>query len=402
MKRAVKFIMACSLLVVLGCTSETNKAILKIEGKDKIEYFTFTKVGDILLTDEQGKSFKIDNKGKEELEFEVISKIEKKNDYYIIKKDGKIGVLNNEYKEVVKNIYDNIENLEGTEFLKVQRDNKNYLLKFDNYTLSQEYDEIEKIKGSNIIKLRQGNNVWYLDETGKEIKELKGANILFWRDGIVVTAENKKYGLVDLKNEKRIENLYEEIYFAGNNILVKDSGKYYLNGKYLENIKRVYPTMTDVFIYDVGSEKFGLFNLKELKTSDVTYDEIMLRYNDYIIVGKDGKYGVINKYSEKAPEFKYNYVTPAGIDSFAGGTDEETGLVSLIVGDKEVTEEKYENVYSLVEGYYFGELDGQLFLIDENGKELMSTQRDDIVYYDDEVLIVKDGDTQVVYNLKKL
>ena len=156
--------------------------------------------------------------------------------------------------------------------------------------------------------------------------------------------------------------------------------------------------MSDVVIYDLG-EGFGLFDLKDGSFSKEPYDEVAPNYDRYVIVGKGGKYGIIDKYTEKGSNYEFDYINKLGRNSFIAGTD-KIGLVALVVDDKKITEEKYENFIEISENYYIGMAENKYTLLDKTGKEIVTCKKDDLLYYNKKVVIVRDRMEQRFYKLE--
>ena len=265
------------------------------------------------------------------------------------------------------------------------------------YDMKGPYDSIYSMSAGDLIVVTENNENKYLTKDINEIKELNGKKLLFFRDNIAIIQKNGLFGMYDIKKKRSIPEVNEEIYFSQDNILVKRDGKYYYNDEELK-ITRFYPTTSDVVIYDL-EQGFGLFDLKNGKYSKKPYDEVAPNYDRYVIVGKDEKYGIIDKYNQENIRYEYDYINKLGKNSFIAGTD-NIGMFALIVNDKKITEEEYENFIEINEEYYMGLVEDKYILIDKNGKVITKIKKNNLLYYNDEVVIVKDKDRQKFYLLE--
>lgn len=387
------------LLLVLssGCTlsERKDKYIIDKEDLHNLSFMTVTDENNIVYTTDK-ESYILEGDKKLHLGYEIASKFQNLGEtLYIAEKDSKQGVLDKDFEPIVAFNYDSITSL-GNNLIIGENQGKKYLVNIQDYHMKGPFENISSLNSGNIIKLDKNNKSKFLNNSGKEILELRDKNVLFFRDGVFVIEKNGLFGLYDTTNNRYVPEVNQEIYFSHDNILVKKSGKYFLNGNIVD-IKRFYPTMSDVVIYDF-KDGFGLLNLKDGVFYKEVYDEIAPNFDDYLIVGKKGKYNVMNKYMERSIEYVYDYIIKVGKNSFAGGTD-STGLFALIVGDKKVTDEKFENLIEINENYFIGVIGNMYTLINKNGKEIVTCDKNELLYYNESVAIIKHNDIEYVYPL---
>lgn len=376
-KKAIGTILGIALLG--GCYFQNKNELSIPEEQIKIiSFLDLDNKGENLIYT-AGKESYIDKDGEKiPIKFRIFSNFKAKDkEYYIAESNGKVGIINRELKEVIAFNYDSLEKI-NDEFIKGERDGEFYLIDIEKYSMLGPYKNLYGISNGEIIVATDTNDTSYLDEKGNKIQGLDEKNILFFRGTVAVTEKNGLFGMYDVENKKYVEENNQEIYFADNNLLLKRDGKYYFNDKELD-IKRVYPTMSDVVIYDLG-EGFGLFDLKDGSFSKEPYDEVAPNYDRYVIVGKGGKYGIIDKYTEKGSNYEFDYINKLGRNSFIAGTD-EVGMFALVVDDKKITEEKYENFIEISENYYIGIAENKYIVLDKTGKEIVTCKKDDLLYY---------------------
>lgn len=393
-RKTCTLIIAMSLLIT-GCIGQ-RWIDVKLENseREKIGFLDVTSDKRVIYTVED-KSYESKKDQKNLLDFMIISKFSYKNkNYYKGIKKGKVGIVNSDLKEILAFNYEDIEKINDKYVIGKQEENL-YLIDMEKYEMKGPYSNIAKI-GKNIIQVSEGSNTKIINDKGEELKNIKAENIFFVRDDKIVTRNGEKFGLYDIEEEKYISINNEEVYFSQNNILTKKSGVYYLNNEKV-NLERVYPSINDVVLYDYKNG-FKLLNLRDLKHSEEIYQEIEYRFDNYIIVGKDSKYGVINKYNYKNPEYQFDYIMRVGANSFQGGTDER-GLFALIVEGIKVTDEKYENFIEVSHNYYLGLINNNYHLLDKKGKLVLETNKRDLIFYNEKCLVLKEKDKEKIFLL---
>lgn len=386
-------------IALLGGCYFQNKMEMSIpeEHIKEISFLDLDKDGKNLIYT-VGKESYIDKDGEKiPIKFRIFSNFKAKDkEYYIAESNGKVGIINRELKEIIAFNYDSLEKI-NDEFIKGERDGIFYLIDIEKYSMLGPYKNVYGVSDGKIIVTTVGEETSYLNEKGEKIQELDGKNILFFRDTVAVTEKAGLFGMYDVENKRYVEENNQEIYFSESNLLVKRNEKYFYNDKELD-IERFYPTMSDVVIYDL-EDGFGLFNLKDGSFSKEPYDEVAPNYDRYVIVGRDGKYGVIDKYTQKDTVYEFDYINKLGKNSYVAGTD-EVGLFALVVNDKKITTEKYENFIEISENYYIGVVEGKYTVFDKTGKEIVTCKKDDLLYYNKEVVIVRDRMEQRFYTLE--
>lgn len=394
-RRSFTGLIAITLLMTSCMNQRWTSVNIEKEEIGKIEFFDITSNKTVIYT-AGDKSYQSKKGDKKLLDLLLISKFKYKDEiYYVGVKDGKVGVVDRNLKHIVAFNYEEIEKI-NDKYIKGKRDEKYYLIDMEKYKMLGPYLEIIK-RGRNIIQVTElDKSKKLLDGEGKEIENIKAENIFFVREDKIVTRNGNLFGLYDIDDEKYLSIDNEEIYFSGDNILTKKAGIYYLNSEE-QDIKRVYPSINDVVLYDYENG-FKLLNLKNLKHSNEIYQEIEYNYDRYIIVGKNGKYGVLNKYKQGDIIYEFDYIERVGVNSFQGGT-ENIGLFALVVEGEKVTEEKYESFIELSPSYYLGLIDSTYYLLDKNGEMITEFKKKDLIYHNKEYLVFKVGDKDKVFLL---
>lgn len=390
-KKGIKLILI-SLILISSYYFYGTKRPIKIRNVDltNLSFFEVIK-GEKFLFSTLGKSFIIEKKNEKEIKPFVFNKIIKDKIYFIYLGDnGKLGILDENLNKITEPIFETLSNLGDSDFIKVTLNEKQYL--FNIKTLKEMVEVEDTTIEGKYLKIYADGKIKLLNSEGKEILNEGYENILYLKEEKVVVLKNGKYGVVDLENRVVIPFEYDEIYFANNNFIVKKDGVYYLNNEKL-NIENIYPSMNDILIYDL-EDGFSLINLRDKKISKNVYTEISPNYNNFLIVGNGEKYAIIDKYEKLKPDYKYSYITKIDNEIFMAGTD-EIGKFALLIGEKKVTAEKYDNIVKISNNYFLGMIGNEIILLDKNGKEKIQTKLKNLIYYNSDVVLIKEKDGEI-------
>ena len=389
-----------SVVIICGIYFINSSEIEKIKSKnlENLKFFKVFKEGSFIFSTLE-RTYIVDKTEEIKVEKYIYSVVGTTEKYYIYRGDNKkLGFLDEKLQEITESKFDFISELDKSNFFIVTLDGKQYLFDIKKERIVQEVDFVTL--EDNYLKIVKDDNISLVDQEGNELIPPLYDNILYVKEELAVVSKNKKFGVVDLNNKEILPFKYDEIYFSNGNFLAKKDEKYYLNNESLD-IEKIYPSKNDVLISDLNVG-FSLLDLKNKKISKNVYDEISPVYNDYMIVAKENKYAVIDKYEKLKPRYIYDYILFLGDNSYMAGTDEK-GKFCLIVDGKSVTAEKYENIIRISKNFYLGKLaNGVQVLLDKKGRERLKVLEKDIVYYDTEVFIVKDREKDDEYYIEVL
>jgi len=229
----------------------------------------------------------------------------------------KTKVLNEKNKEIITG-YETVEALENydssntlwyeKDVLKVKKDGKYGLVDFKGKQIADcIYEEITTLKGtSNSLVTTKDAKKGLLDNTGAVILENSYKNIAAisekYENGYIVQAENGKYGVMNWNKTIAVETKYDAvkpIYSNGTYYAVQEGGKWkivdtvggsYLVGKY-DDIKSI---NDDYAIIKKGS-KYGVVSILDGENVIATnYEDITYTTDSKYIVKLNGKYGIMN------------------------------------------------------------------------------------------------------------
>ena len=277
------------------------------------------------------------------------------------KQDEKYGLISIEGKKITNPIYENIDTLQYKEGeLVVKQDNKLGIININGY-------EIIKPEYDNIVA-----DGYYSSENG------------YKNDGYIVsntTDQGYRYGYINNKGEKILEPNYNEL----SRISYSDENKIYLlcaeNGKYgvFEGAKNIIPNEYQDISYIDGNDfcivqkgkKYGVINLQGSMMLQVKYLQIDVN-GDYMYVTDENS--VQKVYDKKGNETEISPNTAIlstnsnedykiHIDTTNGAT-----AYSIYQGETKLTTENYSYLEYLFDNYFIASnAQGKIGVIDANG-----------------------------------
>ena len=252
------------------------------------------------------------------------------------KQDDKYGLIDFNGKEITKNIYEEIENLQPTEgkFL-VSKDGKcgiidlrgNKLVdtKYDMCNSDEYYTDENGYTKSGFIVLNKtddGYKYGYISYTGKKILDVKYNDIerALLKDDkqiYLIVSSNGKYGLYN-QSKKIIDNDYQEIIYDENfNLLMLQKNKKYgiasLDGKILIDVTcdEIYSRGIYLYVSNAGTNKVydSNVNVVDMNFNASIYETENEDYRISTILNNNiTYYGIVDKNGNKLVEDKYRYI----------------------------------------------------------------------------------------------
>lgn len=293
-------------------------------------------------------------------EYQDIKRIvdyEDKDKFYLIyEKDNKYGVIEDE-NTIINNEYDNIEYDNLNQLFIVKKDGKYGIVKLNGETLiSCLYDEID-IEGIYIYALKNEEQTIF-NTSGEKIEDQKYKSVYNVENTnykITINDENK-YGVLDENNNSIISNNYFYIGYLGNNYfvvsgqngkngIIDNKGDVILDTKY-DTIEKIEDTNL-IDAVEINTNTITLFNneMKELnKMSNANIfveknyiriysnkeqkyfnsngeeksNKEILSQNKIFSDVKDGKWGFVDSNGNVIVDYIYDDVTEQNLYGFAG------------------------------------------------------------------------------------
>lgn len=333
-------------------------------------------IENILIVKKDGKIGLVDLKNKNllNIEYDEISILKGVDNSLLIKKDDSIGlcdyegkvIINPEYKEI-KAIGENYKN----GYIVVNKEGLYGIIDFNkSVILENKYLDIKPIYSSNkyAVKIDDGYKVIdksgqiLLDKKFEDIKDMNGENIIF--------KENKKYGITTTYLENKVQAKYEDLTFMGNNYYIAKNSNLYgiinandepqVEFKYI-NIK--HEETAGIVIAETSDHKYDIYDSAMSLKLTVNQIEVTDEYMETVI-GEEHKYYNF-KFEEKDSKAIFS-----GNDILADEKDGKYGFVSS--NGSVVVEYKYDEVTELNKYGYAGiKQNGLWGVINAKGKVVL-------------------------------
>ena len=392
------------------------------------------------------------NAKQEAKEYEIMQIPSEEYAYFVYKQENKYGVIDKEGNIVVQAQFTNVKipNPLKSVFVCYDGDNTK-VLNEKNETLYENFNNIEPLTLKNVstdliyektvLKYEENGKYGLISIDGNKITNAKYQEIdtLQYKEGELVVKENDKYGVININGYEIIKPEYDQVkadgYYSSDNkykddgyivsITTDDGYRYgYLNNegqkildtKYNDLSRLAYSNKDTIYLLCAENGKYGLYegakNIIPNEYQAITYVED----NDFCIVQKGKKYGVVNlegsmmlqvKYSQIDVNGDYLYVTDENSekkvydkkgnlteinpnlviqstksdDDYKIYIDSSTGktVYSIYKGDTKLTSENYSYIEYLNEGYFIASNEsGKLGIIDSKGNAKVELKYDSI------------------------
>lgn len=288
------------------------------------------------------------NAKEEAKEYEIVQIPSEEYAYFVYKQDDKYGVLNKEGNIVVQAQFTNVKIPNPLKAVFVCYDGENTkVLNEKNETLYEKYSNIEPLTLKNVssdliyektvLKYEEDGKYGLIGIDGNKITNAKYQEIdtLQYKEGELLVKENDKYGVININGYEIIKPEYDQIkadgYYSFDSKYKDDGyivsvttdegyrygyinkeGQKVLDTKYNDLSRLSYGNKDVVYLLCAENGKYGLFqgakNIIPNEYQTITYVDD----NDFCIVQKGKKYGVINLEGSMMLQVKYIQVDVTG------------------------------------------------------------------------------------------
>ena len=332
----------------------------------------------ILKIKQNDKFGAIDLEGKEilPLEYEEITPIIGIKNALKIKKDGKWGIAGNDGKIVIEPKYSEITNL-GKDNISgyiVQDETRKYgIVDYSsNVVLECKYDKMSNVYGNDLYVVTENNKQKLVNKSGETVLETgfdEITEILKNKETGVIFKQNNKYGIMKTTGEIVLQPEYEELKEAKTDILIsKKDSKYSiidLTGaqKITQNYTNItYQETADIYIAEKENFEADIID----NTYNVKLSGILLEFNT-----DKGYIKIMENEETKYYDFQFNEKSEKDIfpnnTLFISKKDGKYGFIDE--QGKEIVPYEYDDVTQQNEFGYAGiKKDGKWGVIDSNGK----------------------------------
>lgn len=354
----------------------------------------------VLSYEKEGKFGLIDFDGKEVTtnKYEEILSVPYKEGELLVKENGKYGVINNKGVKLIKPQYDSIIGdgyFTEEEMYKVsgyvvgvETEDGMYYGYINNKgkkLLETEYDEIyriSEIQDKNVFLIASQKGRTGLFENKKIRIEFEYEDINYDEtSNLIITKENRKYGVQTLYGKDILQEEFDEIQVEGIYILATkgdETKKYDYNGALVEDTTYTKVTKTDneKYFITINSEYlYGVLGQDENVLIENKYEYLENIFDNLFIARNDkGKYGIINELDQEIISFRYDVVQNIKDTNIIQTMIVENNLTELFKKDgNEIISQ--ENLRMITEdGYIKVYVENDIRYFDFDGNELEARQ----------------------------
>lgn len=308
-----------------------------------------------LLVEDDGKQFYYNLLEEKEVgkRYERVGVLSENKAVFI--KDNKVGFIDGEGKEVIKNRFEAAGDFENGYAVVITSPYGRYKYIDQNGVESEkEYDYIKAFK-KDVLLLRD-KEVNILINKGKEIKT---------KDKIIPLND-------DFYLFKNLDTNIGQIFSIKSNGIIKR-----FSGEYVCSID------DEVVIREKNSYYIYSLETKEIKKIKNDFDELEIYRKDYAIGRKNEKAYIYDENYKKISK-GFDIIYPKAWNLFIVG--EETGYGVIDENAKEILQAKYDSI-QLIPKYIIAELDGKKMIFNSRGKNILLQEYDEIVYINGDVYV---------------
>lgn len=265
-------------------------------------------------------------------EFDSIENLQSTEGKFLVRKDEKCGVININGAILVEPEYDQIAtdeyysektNYSEAGFIVSNTTTDGYRYGYLNYRgkriLDTEFNDIIRIKHEKDIYLIASKNGQYgLYKNNKELIKPEYQSIIYTENGALILEKNGLFGIANKKGEIKVEPKYSQIEENGIYLYAKSSREndvYDSNGnkKEMSFSKFVFETENEDYrittLINNGITYYGVESKQGETILENIYNYIEYAFDDYFIVANQNeKYGVINSNGRVFLDIKYDLI----------------------------------------------------------------------------------------------
>lgn len=343
--------------------------------------------------------------------YDEISPLPEDSSSYLIRVNGREGLINNKGEEILKpeykmvystniNSYNEADKIsEGYGYIKEDENHKEmhgYITKNGNILIGPKYEGINKMQldSKDTFLIVEESNKKGVFKNQEKVIDVKYEDIIYNPKFVAAKSENK-YTLFNL-NGKRIDENIEEIKFIGNYVFAKKGEKYIAFNEDEKQIAEFNKMPEDIFRFEnedyvilTEETKKSINEIKEGKITNVigenkVFENIRHLYDDVVLIPEEGKIYAVKLKDKKQTKEKY-----LGINIFLNTkmliADKENGESILLNSNldeienidettiKQVKEKELEGIVA--------EVDGKNVYISKEGKIESLTEKIDRKLY---------------------
>ena len=243
-------------------------------------------------------------------EYKEIKAMNSNNSIMFIVKDenDKFGIIGADRKVILENKYDAIENVCGNDMYVVKEGDETKIIdKSGETVLNSGFDSVENINGDRIIA-KIGDKYTIINTKGEKTIDAEYEELSYIFSDFYVAKEDGKYGVIDVNEIKCIDFKYEKISYRKDADFIEAEGENYVSDIYDRNLNLKASGIVSEVNTELGYIKLRVDNNYKYYTfqfDEKTNTEI-LENNTLFLEKKDEKYGYKNKNGELVVDCIYD------------------------------------------------------------------------------------------------
>lgn len=336
---------------VLKVQKNGKYGLINLEGKEIVsceyeEIKALEGIENSLLITKEGKVGLVNNKGNIIIEpnFKEIKNLGEtyKEGYITIDEQNRYGLVSTTKKQLLENNYEEIEQIYLQNYFLIKENGKLKLINSSSETIIENnFDNIESATKRGVIFIK-GNLYGEMNSSGETLIEAKYQYLKEVKEGIYISKQNDKFGIIDQDENIKIAFDYEGItYNEKANLFITEDAEYkttIIDSEY--NVK-----ITGI-LSEINTEKSYIkmrindeYKYYDLNCNEKSNIEI-LSENTLFLNKKDGKYGYVDKKGNIIVDYIYDDATEQ--NEYGYVSVKKNGLWgSLDKEGKEIIEPKY-------------------------------------------------------------
>lgn len=329
-------------------------------------------------------------------------------DIYLELKNDKMGMLDENGKEIVPPLYDIIRYLSNGLAI-VKSEGKYGVINKEGKILTPiKYSYIKDYSNGMALVIDENMNGGFINDKGIEVISPKFKYTEdFQKNSTVVLIENK-FAVIDKNGNYTIPPQEERINSIGKDLYsVKEGDKFYLKNMYNININNIaydeIGTVKDGMIAIKIGDKFGYINEKGKNIIKPEYKEIGECLNGIIVAKSEinGKFGLLDYKGKFIVAPKYEYIKDRNKETFIVGNNEgKEGVINKF--GKEILPLIYDSVNYLNSKLVLAKKDKEIkifVLYNKITKELKLNADEKIIRYSSKEIVIKSPQGIKVYTM---
>lgn len=306
---------------ILKVKKNGKYGIINFEGKEILsceyeEIKALENVKNSLITVKNGSKGLVDTKGNViiENEYKDIDSLTSKyeNGYIVQNNEGKFGVIGYNKKQELECKYDEVKNVFGNNYYVVKEDgNLKIVDNQGNNYLENKYTDIISINDTNVV-VKTDDKVGIVTRLGEQIIPFEYQELTYLYSNNYIAKKDDLYGVINLENETKLDLRYTSLYYRQTADFLEGTKKDSIESDLISHDLQVKMTgiVSEVNI-DKGymkvrkndEYKYYTFKFEEKKQEEV------LKSNTLFLSKKDGKYGFVNKDGIVVVDYIYDDAT---------------------------------------------------------------------------------------------